>query len=269
MPRHRLIRTLPALLPAALLLSCTGGGPPPRVPMPSEVPAAPQYSSADAIVDKLGTAGIPCRITLSHTMNGASTIDCTATLDGKSFDTEIKVYDPTRYTRDDIGDGIAAGRTTFHQTFVAAGNWRVNVVNPAYAPKIAQALGGVVLPGNEPDTPDRPLPSIPPTPHYDTLEHLADALDTAVGCQDRQPGPAETLTCTTGSKAGRSPNCATLQLHADDADRDRTLRTAIAHLGVPAYLVTAANWSVNLCDYALANEVAGKLHGVVVRYDGQ
>ncbi|MFI9784644.1 hypothetical protein ACIHEI_14220 [Kitasatospora sp. NPDC051984] len=220
-------------------------------------------------MDALAEAGISCSVTLRNTLNGDSRVDCAATLNGNSFEYVVDVFDPDRYTRDDIGDAIAAGRTAFHQTFVAAGNWRINVVNPAYAPQIAQALGGVVLPGDEQEIPDHPLPSIPPSPRFADVEQLAAALDSAVGCEEQKPGTAGSLTCRTGSRIGRTPNCATLQLYGRDADRDKALRTATAYRGVPAALVTAANWSVNLCDYDLAGQVAKELNGVVVRYDGQ
>ncbi|MGW4380701.1 hypothetical protein [Kitasatospora sp. NPDC004531] len=233
------------------------------------MPTAPQFTSADAVVDVLGKAGIPCGVTLSNTINGGSRIGCTAALGGSSFEYVVDVFDPSRYTRDDIGDAIAAGRTEFHQTFVAAGNWRINVVDPAFAPQIAQALGGVVLPGDEQEIPDHPLPSIPASPRYDSVDRLTAALDAAVGCEERKPGAAGSLTCRTGGKVGRPPNCATLRLYGSDTDRDRALRSAVAHRGVPAALATAANWSINLCDHELADQVAKELGGVAVRYDGQ
>ncbi|MFD8481390.1 hypothetical protein [Kitasatospora sp. NPDC059673] len=233
------------------------------------MPTAPQFANADAVVDALDKAGVPCRVTLRNTLNGGSKIDCTATVNSNSFEYVVEVYDPGRFTRDDIGDAIAAGRTAFHQTFVAAGNWRINVVNPAYAPQIAQALGGVVLPGDELTVPDYPLPSIPTSPRYDSIDQLAAALDAAVGCEERAPGAAGSLTCRTGSKVGHTPNCATLQLYGSDTDRDKALRTAVAFRGAPAALATAANWSISLCDYGLADQVAKELNGVVVRYNGQ
>ncbi|MDR3032546.1 MAG: hypothetical protein LBV78_05470 [Kitasatospora sp.] len=267
--RSRLTRALVGLVAAASLASCGSDGPPPRVPMPSNVPTAPQFASASAVVEALGKAGIPCLVKLSNVLEGASDIDCTATVDGRSFDYTVEVYDPARFTRDDIGDAIAAGRTAFHQTFVAAGNWYVNVINPDYAPRIAQALGGVVLPGNESEVPDYALPSIPASPRYEDVGRLAAALGAAVGGDDIQPGATGSLTCRTGGSAGRAPNCANLRLYADDAERDKALRAAIAYRGVPVSLVTAANWSVNLCDHDLAAQVARELHGVVVTYDGR
>ncbi|MCX4745655.1 hypothetical protein OG455_08990 [Kitasatospora sp. NBC_01287] len=266
--RHRFALALVAVLSAAALASCSGG-PPPQVPMPSEVPTAPRYAAASDIVDTLAKAGIPCTVTISIVpLGGGSDITCTATVDGPSFDLEIKDFDSGRYSRDDIGNSIASRRTD-HQTIVAAANWYINVVNPTYAPQIAKALGGVVLPGDELKIPDYPLPSIPPTPRYDTVQQLAAALDGVVGCQDQKPGGNGSLTCETGSRVGHTPNCANLQLYAGDAERDKALRTAIAYRGVPAYLATAANWSVNLCDYGLADQVAKALQGVVVSYDGQ
>ncbi|WP_328461822.1 hypothetical protein [Streptomyces sp. NBC_00448] len=63
------------------------------------------------------------------------------------------------------------------------------------------------------------------------------------------------LTCTTGSKVDHAPHCATLALYGTTARND-ALRNATAWKGGPAYLVTAANWTVNLCDYNLADTVA-------------
>ncbi|MFJ5924158.1 hypothetical protein ACIQF6_16325 [Kitasatospora sp. NPDC092948] len=260
-------RLLLAALAAACLVSCTGGGPPPRVPMPSNVPAAPEFPDSGTVVEALEKGGIPCLVTLHSTLDGGSSTTCTTTLDGTTFQYEVDVFDPRQFGRDDIGNAIAAGRTAYHQTYVAAGNWRINVVPPAYAPRIAQVLGGVVLPGGEPSIPDYPLPGFPSAPRYDSVEQLAAALDASVGCADRKAGPGS-LACRTGDRVGRGPNCATMRLYGGDAERDHALRSAISHPGVPAYLAAGANWSVNLCDYGLADRVAHDLGGVVVSYDG-
>ncbi|OKJ10103.1 hypothetical protein [Kitasatospora sp. CB01950] len=257
-----------AFLATAFLASCGTDGPPPRVPMPSNVPTSPQFADSDAVVAALGRAGIPCLVTLHTAPEGASTTECTATLDGRTFQYEVAVFDLERFSRDEIGNAIATGRTVHHQTFVAAGNWHVAAIDPEYAPRIAQALGGVVLPGDELKIPDYPLPAIPSSPRFDSVESLAAALDSAVGCEDHDADPGGSLTCRTGSRVGHSPNCAVLRLHPSDADRDHYLREAISHPAIPAYLATGANWSVNLCDYGLADRVAADLGGVVVSYDG-
>jgi hypothetical protein len=58
-------------------------------------------------------------------------------------------------------------------------------------------------------------------------------------------------------------------LHPTRARRDAALREAIKYRGVPAGLVTAGNWTVNLCDTTLGAKAARDLGGVVVAYDGR
>ncbi|WP_158845220.1 hypothetical protein [Streptomyces sp. NRRL WC-3742] len=249
-------------------LSACSGGPPPPVPLPSEVPSSSAYGTASELVAALGRGGIPCSVTLSNNrQNGSSDADCTAVVDGVSFENEISAFGPS-VTLDEIGTSVDHRRGE-GQTLVAAGRWYVYVRNPAYAPQVAKALDGVVLPGKELAVPSYSLPAIPASPRFATVQQLADALDGAAGCTDRKDTGGGRLTCTTGAKLGRTPNCATLQLHPDDAARDKALRIEISHPGVPASLVTAANWTVNLCDYALADQVARAMGGVVVAYDGR
>ncbi|GGQ60795.1 hypothetical protein [Kitasatospora griseola] len=273
MRRPRPARALAAVLSAACLasglVSCGGDdGRPPRVPMPSNVPTVPQFPDAGALVGALERAGVPCLVTLHSSLPGGSSTDCTTTVDGDTFEYVVDVYNPEQFTRDDIGNAIAAGRTAYHQTFVAAGNWSINVVDPTYAPRIAQILGGAVLPGDGPSAPARPLPVIPTSPRYDSVAQLAAALDASVGCEDRKTEPGGSLACRTGSRVGHGPNCASLRVFGSDAGRDRSLRGALSGPGIPGYLAAGANWSVNLCDYGLADRVARDLGGVVVSYDG-
>lgn len=268
------VRALFAVATAVALTSSCGvgedGGPPALVPMPKEVPTKPEYQDADAVVRALGTAGIPCKVLRRSPADPkfGTGLDCRAEIKGTTFENQIDVSNPENYQRDRIGDSIASRRKApYSHTLVAAGNWYVRVMEPRYAPRIAQALRGVVLRPEGDKIPDYPLPSIPAEPRYKNVGALADALDAAVGCADRKSQGSAVTDCTTGKKSG-TPNCATLALHATPADRDRTLREAIAYKGVPATLVAAGNWTVNLCDDGLGERVARALHGRVVRYDG-
>ncbi|MFJ9695552.1 hypothetical protein [Kitasatospora sp. NPDC101183] len=256
---------------AAILLASSAacsGGPPPPVPLPTEVPATSPYGTADELLAALGRNGIPCTVTLHDAQrDGGSGTDCTAVVDGVSFENEISAFGPGT-NLDAIGTSVAYRRGQ-GQTLVAAGRWYVYVRNPAYAARVAEALDGVVLPGKDLPVPSYSLPAIPAAPRYATTQQLADALDAVAGCTDRKDTGDGALTCRTGSRIGHSPNCATLQLHPDDATRDKALRIAISHPGVPVSLATAGNWTINLCDYTLADQVAHALGGVVVSYDGR
>ncbi|MER5781374.1 hypothetical protein ABT104_06530 [Streptomyces mobaraensis] len=271
---NKLVRALTAVTAAVVLTSCEAGkddgGPPPLVPMPANVPAKPVYKDSDDVVRALGSAGFPCRVLRRAKTDPrfGTSLDCEAEIDGTAVENEVHVSNPDGYERDRIGDAIASRRKApYSHTLVAAGNWYVRVMEPRYAPRIAQALHGVVLRPEADRIPDYPLPSIPAEPRYKNVGALADALDAAVGCADRTSEGAAALGCTTGKRTG-TPNCATLALHDTPAERDRTLREAIAYKGVPATLVAAGNWTVNLCDYGLGERVARALHGRVVRYDG-
>ncbi|WP_344339325.1 hypothetical protein [Kitasatospora putterlickiae] len=254
------------MVPAAAAAAC-GGGPPPQVPLPSEVPATSPYGTAGELVSALARGGVPCAVTLSNTrQDGSSDADCTAVIDGVSFENAISAFGPS-VTREEIGTSVDHRRGQ-GQTLVAAGNWYVHVRDPAFAPQVAKALDAVVLPGIGIAAPSRSLPAIPAAPRFDSVQHLAEALDGTVGCTDRQDSGAGQVTCRTGAKIGRTPNCAVLQLHADDTARDKAIRSEISHPGAPASLVTAGNWTVNLCDYSLADQVARALGGAVVAYDG-
>jgi hypothetical protein len=266
-----------AVLAAVLLLAvgCANphGGPLPKIPMPSNVPTTPTYPTVADVQTKLGQAGLPCQKTLgiNATYESGATLTCVAELDGEKFDNEINVFAAT-YSRALIGDEIGHKRQGFNgiaaKTIVAAGNWYVWVKEPRFAPRIAAILGGVVLPAQGPKTPDPPLPTIPAAPRYDTVGQLATALDAAVGCDHQRTDADDVLTCDTGRRVGHGANCATLALYATPRLRDQALRTAISYQGVPAVLVAAGNWTVNLCDYDLGRPVATALHGALVSHDG-
>jgi hypothetical protein len=273
----RVISASAAGLATALLAACgttpsggSGASPSPRATMPGNVPTKPDYADADAVVKALESGGIPCEITRRSQGGsaGGSGLGCASVIDGTKFENDIQVLNPKMFSRDEVGDSIASHRAapTSH-TLVAAGHWFVWVTEPRFANRIAAALGGVVLPPEKAKIPKYPLPDIPATPRYRTVGALADDLAAAVGCDDRKRRSDTVLTCTTGKDTG-SPNCATLALHASHADRNAVLREAIAYKGVPATLVTAGNWTVNLCDYDLGSRVADALDGTVVSYDG-
>ncbi|WAP55919.1 hypothetical protein [Streptomyces sp. S465] len=273
----RVISVFAAGTATAVLAACgtTSGGdagssPSPSATMPGNVPTKPEYADADAVVEALEAGGVPCEITRRSQGGsaGGSGLGCASVIDGTKFENDIQVLNPKKFSRDEIGESIASHREppTSH-TIVAAGHWFVWVTEPRFANRIAAALGGVVLPPEKTKIPEYPLPDIPRTPRYRSVGALADDLAAAVGCGDRKQRSDTVLTCTTGADTGSS-NCATLALHASDADRDAVLREAIAYKGVPATLVTAGNWTVNLCDYDLGSRVADALHGTVVSYDG-
>ena len=263
-----------ALALLCVLVVATGclrsGGPPPKVPMPSNVPTGPNFPTAGDIQARLAAKGLPCRKAVgvnSADLTG-STLTCAVGPDGSII--EIDVFDTAAFSRQDVGGAIGAGRgKPFYQTIVAAGNWFIWVKLPSRAPAIARALGGVVLPPiGEQKIPKYPLPAIPATPRFSTVTALADQLAGSAGCRSRHTQSPVSLTCETGSAGGADSNCATLTLYPSDGTRDDSLREAIAYVGVPATLVTAGNWTVNLCDAALGNQVATDLGGVVVSYDG-
>ncbi|MFF5668943.1 hypothetical protein ACFY8S_02200 [Streptomyces hygroscopicus] len=273
----RVISVFAAGVATAVLAACgntardgAGSSPGPRATMPGNVPAKPEYADADAVVAALEAGGVPCEVTRRSQGGGrgGSSLGCASVIDGTTFENDIHVLNPEIFDRDDVGDSIASRRQPpSGQTLVAAGHWFVRVTEPRFANRIAAALGGVVLPPEKAEIPGYPLPDIPRTPRYRTVGALAADLAAAVGCDDRKQRSDTVLTCTTGKDTG-SPNCATLALHASAADRDAVLREAIAYKGVPATLVTAGNWTVNLCDYDLGSRVADALHGTIVSYDG-
>jgi hypothetical protein len=241
----------------------------PRTPMPSSVPTEPEYTTADAVMKALGAGGLECTLLRRAQANFGSGLDCLAEVEGVKVENEIHVLDPAKFSRDDIGDSIAGRRKSpYNNTIVAAGNWYIWVRNPDYAPQVAEALKGVVLkPLDATKVPDDKLPDIPDNPRYDNINDLASALAETAGCSDRETTPTGELKCQTGSATSSTSNCAVLALHKTDTARDETLRNAIKRKGVPATLVTAGNWTINLCDSSLGTTVARGLGGTVVSYN--
>lgn len=271
--RSRIVRAGALLAVAALTGACGSdtSGHPAKIPMPGNVPKRPVFASAAAIQGRLGQKGLPCVKASGINTSDASgsTLTCVITIAGEKFTNEIDEFDPGVFSRDDIGDSIASRRgEPTYDTIVAAGNWFVYVGQPRHAQAVATALGGVVLPGKGGKIPKYALPDIPDTPRYATVKALADKLDAVVGCADRTTDATGTLTCSTGGRVDRPVNCATLALYPTAAIRDEALRQAIAYKGVSVSVVTAGNWTVNLCDYGLATTVAAGLDAVVVSYDG-
>ncbi|WLQ35827.1 hypothetical protein P8A18_21430 [Streptomyces castrisilvae] len=118
----------------------------PRVPMPSSVPTQPVYATADDVMEAMGDGGLECRLLRRARANFGSGLDCVVEIMGTEVENEIQVLDPARFSRDDIGDSIAVGREVYRHTIVAAGNWYIWVRYPVFAPQVAKALKGVVLP---------------------------------------------------------------------------------------------------------------------------
>lgn len=145
----KIILVLAAVTLSAGLTACgaaESGGPRPKTPMPGNVPAGPEYATADAVMKAMGTGGVECELLRRAQAHFGSGLDCMAEIDGAEVENEIHVLDPARFTRDDIGDSIAGRRQPpYSHTIVAAGNWYVWVRNPDYAPRVAEALRGVVL----------------------------------------------------------------------------------------------------------------------------
>ncbi|MCX4818418.1 hypothetical protein OG883_00540 [Streptomyces sp. NBC_01142] len=241
-------------------------------PMPDNVPTTPQYGTADDVVRAMAEGGIECEVLRRSEGNpkSGSGLDCVAEVDGVKFENTVHVLNPKMFGRDEVGDSIAAGRRPpYNHTIVAAGNWYMRVLNPDYAPQVAKALRGVVLkPFKNTDVPAYPLPDIPDSPRHKDTNDLADDLGEVAGCRNRETTPTGVVKCDTGSAAAGTTNCAVLTLHKTDAARDKMLRSAIKYKGVPATLVTAGNWTINLCDVSLGAGVAHALDGVVVSYDG-
>ncbi|MGJ7419696.1 hypothetical protein AB9128_28010 [Streptomyces cinereoruber] len=258
---------LTALFALAALTGCDrfeprGGKP--LDPMPANVPAVPQYTTPDDVVAALERAGVPCKVLRRRT--GA--LDCEARVSGTAVENRIQVLNSKEFSRDEVGDSIAAWRNS-GTTIVAAGNWFIRVLPngvPAYSIKIAEAVGAVVLP------PPYPLPDIPSTPAYRSADALADALDKAGSCTDRERRSTGELLC--GTRASEKKSCdaswanrhALLTLHDGAAARDDYIRLLLSNDHTPAAVVTAANWTIQFCDPAKARATADALGGVLIRH---
>ncbi|MBB5935002.1 hypothetical protein [Streptomyces zagrosensis] len=115
-------------------------------PMPSNVPALPTYKTADAVMKAMGAAGLECELLRRARANFGSGLDCVTEIEGVKVENEIHVLDPHRFSRNDMGDSIAGRREApYNHTIVAAGNWYVWVRYADFAPRVAEALKGVVL----------------------------------------------------------------------------------------------------------------------------
>ncbi|MCI0385191.1 hypothetical protein [Streptomyces sp. CNQ085] len=181
-----------------------------------------------------------------------------AEVDGAKVENEVSVFDTEVIGEGEIGKSIASRRKEpYSHTLVAAGNWYIRVLDPLYAPEIAEALDAVVLP------PLLPLPDIPKKPRYTDLDSLADALDASVGCEgrEREKDVVNAMTCVT--ERSEEP-CAYLELHGTFAERDDALRLAVSVPELSRFIVTAGNWSVQFCDRSLGREAADDLGGAVV-----
>ncbi|WP_432128083.1 hypothetical protein [Streptomyces sp. bgisy082] len=258
---------LTTLLALAALTGCDrfeprGGKP--LDPMPANVPTAPQYTTPDEVVAALERAGMPCKVLRRRT--GA--LDCEARISGTAVENQIQVLNPKEFSRDEVGDSIAAWRNS-GTTLVAAGNWFIRVLPngvPAYSIKIAEAIGAVVLP------PPYPLPDIPSTPAYRSADALADALDKTGSCTDREQRSTGELLCETRTSKNKSCDAswanhhALLMLHDGAVARDDYIRLLLNNDHTPAAIVTAANWTIQFCDPAAARATADKLGGVLIRH---
>lgn len=262
-------RTAPSLvgslLAVVLLTACDAleaQGPEQSTPMPANVPAGPQYSSVDDVVSALERKGIDCHVLRRRSAG----LDCEARIDGTGVENQIQVLDPKEHTRDEIGNSIAAWRTSGN-TIVAAGNWFIRVVPngvPRYSEKIAEALDAVVLP------PPYHLPHIPDEPSFASVDELADALDEAVGCTRRKTEGAGALLCATRTAASASCGAsgqgrdAGLILHDSPAARDDYIRLRLSDDHAPYRFLTAGNWTIKFCDAGTRKEAAAVLGAAVI-----
>ncbi|MFJ4342759.1 lipoprotein [Streptomyces sp. NPDC088915] len=264
-------RTVSVLTMLFALVALTGcdrfepRGGKPLDPMPAHVPTTPQYTTPDEVVAALARAGMPCKVLRRRT--GA--LDCEARISGTTVENRIQVLNPEEFSRDEVGDSIAAWRNS-GTTLVAAGNWFIRVLpndTPAYSIKVANAIDAVVLP------PPYPLPDIPSTPVYATADALADALDKTDFCMDRERRSTRELLC--GSRSPEKKSCdaswanhhALLLLHKDPAARDDYIRLLLSNDHTPAVIVTAANWTIQFCDSATARAKADALGGVLIHHN--
>ncbi|WP_211257186.1 hypothetical protein [Streptomyces megasporus] len=250
---------LTSCLLAVVLTACdaftrNSGSPP--TPIPDSVPSEPRFASADELLAALGRKGVDCEV-LRRRQGG---LDCMAEVDGAKVENEVSVFDAEVVEEGEIGRSIASRRKEpYGHTIVAAGNWYIRVLDPLYAPRIAEALDAVVLP------PLYPLPDIPDKPRYADLDALAEALDASVGCVRRKTVSEGGMTC--GTEQSKEP-CHHLELHATPAARDDALRLAIGVPEIPRFIVTAGNWSIRFCDESAGRTAARDLGGVVVSSTG-
>ncbi|MFD0375550.1 hypothetical protein [Streptomyces sp. NPDC127112] len=147
------MRTRKPLLLLGLVLALSGcgllrgeRGPEPLTPMPSQVPAGPEYASVDDVIKALGKGGFDCKVTLRNENKFGSNAKCEVQHRQTTVYNEISVLSTSRFSRDEVGDSIASRRSApYEQTIVAAGNWFVRVSPGVYAHDMAAALPGSVV----------------------------------------------------------------------------------------------------------------------------
>ncbi|MET9377896.1 hypothetical protein ACFYV5_28225 [Streptomyces sp. NPDC003035] len=244
----------------------------PKAALPPSVPAEPRFATADEVVAALGRAGVDCEVLRRRQgqAGSGSSLDCVFEDRGATVETEISVFDTDVVDEGEIGRAVHSRRTPPNgQVLVAAGNWYLRVIpddTPSHAQKVARALDAVVLP------PLHPLPAIPDEPRYERVDALADALDEAVTCTRRKQ-TADGLLCAT--KAPTAEQCsdltegrdAALRLHPTTTARDDYLRLLLTDERRPRNIVTAGNWSIQLCDATTARTAAEQLHATIVTPD--
>lgn len=140
----------PLLLGMLLTLSACGlvdrdRGRPPLTPMPSNVPAGPEYASVDDVVTALGKGGFDCKVTVRNVFPHGSNAVCEVQHRGTTVYNDIDVLSTARFSRDEVGDSIEVGRRAYGHTIVAAGNWFIWVRPGVYAYDMAAALPGSVV----------------------------------------------------------------------------------------------------------------------------
>ncbi|MFI8503512.1 hypothetical protein ACIGFK_34135 [Streptomyces sp. NPDC085524] len=120
-------------------------GPKPLTPMPSQVPAGPEYATVDDVVAALAKGGFDCKVTVRNVDAYGSNATCEVQHRGATVSNQISLLSTARFSRDEVGDGIAVARRTYGQTIVAAGNWFIWVRLAVYAHGMAAALPGSVV----------------------------------------------------------------------------------------------------------------------------
>lgn len=125
---------------------------PPLRPPPDGVPAQPSYRTVDVILERLDEEGLPCVIVRRSGNNDGvgEQLTCDMEINGLPFQSDIHAYNLKKLAKAEVDDAIASRlEAPFRQTLVAAGNWYVRVFEPRYADRVALALNGVVLSGEE------------------------------------------------------------------------------------------------------------------------
>ncbi|MEU1281994.1 hypothetical protein [Streptomyces sp. NPDC005805] len=267
-----------ACLVALTLTACdafTRSSAAPLEPLPAHVPAGPRFTAAEEITARLARNGMNCEVFLERGGAGSGkSLHCLLDDRGTEVEAQITVFDTTVVKEGEIGLAVRSRRTPPRgQTLVVAANWYIRVLPAdALAParRMADALGGVVLP------PLHPLPAIPDGPQHADANALAAALDGSVGCTRRKASSPGELRCRTNTSAP-APDCASpfggrdahLAVHRTPTERDDYLRLLLTEPRAPRHVVTAGNWSLQLCTADAARTAARDLGGVVVPVPGR